>query len=65
MKTARSTQTPLEFISGLQKSVLETSNPASLAALPGIFARDLKLYLNGQELGWSWLEQHMREVHRG
>lgn len=64
MKATRNSQTPREFISGLQKSVMEAREPAaSLAALPGIFDRDLKIYLNGQKLGWPWLEQHMQELH--
>jgi limonene-1,2-epoxide hydrolase len=64
MNSAQIEQTPLEFISARQKSVMEAPNvAASMAALPQIFDRDLKIFLNGQELGWAWLEQHMRELH--
>jgi hypothetical protein len=64
MTRSPGTQTALEFISELQKAVLEAPDPAaSLAALPRIFDRDLKIYLNGREQGWPWLEQHMHELH--
>ena len=64
MSSARKPQTSLEFISALQKSVMEAADPAgSLDALPRIFDRDLEIYLNGQKLGWPWLEQHMQELH--
>jgi limonene-1,2-epoxide hydrolase len=57
-------QSPVDFISCLQKSVMEATDAAtSLAALPRIFDRELKIILNGRELGWSWLEQHVGELH--
>lgn len=52
------------LVSQWQKSVLEAgSAAASLAALPRIFAKDLKIVLNGRELGWPWLTEHMHELH--
>lgn len=54
----------MEWVSRCQKSVLEAgSAAASLAALPRIFDADLRIMLNGQELGWAWLREHMHELH--
>ncbi len=64
MKDRIASETPCEFISRLQKSVLEAPDgAAAVAALPQIFERDLTLVLNGQRLDWAWVEQHVQEVH--
>ena len=65
MRTALpSLSIPLDFISERQKAVLEAANAdAAVAALPEIFAADFSVTLNGQNLGWSWLEQHVRDFH--
>jgi hypothetical protein len=57
-------QTAREFISESLKAVLEAPNgEAAVAAMLKIFDRQFKLFLNGAELNWSWLEEHVREVH--
>lgn len=57
---------PKAFIGRLQKMVLEApSSEAALAALPQIFDERLRLYLNGQELGWPWFREHVQQLqHR-
>lgn len=53
------------FILRRQKMVLEAPDgEAAAAVLPEIFDRDLKINLNGEQLGLDWLQQHVREVHQ-
>jgi hypothetical protein len=64
MRALPSLSDPRDFISERQKAVLEAScADAAVAALPEIFAADFSVTLNGQRLGWPWLEQHVRDFH--
>ena len=57
-------QTAREFVIDLQKRLLQAdSGEAAAAELPKIFDRDAKHFLNGEPLGWDWLEEHVRQLH--
>lgn len=46
------------------RSVLEAPDgELAVAAMPDIFERDFTLVLNGQTVGWAWLEAHVRQVY--
>lgn len=57
-------ETAQQLISRLLKSVFEAPiGAAGVEQLPHVFERDVRLNINGEELDWGWLEQHVRESH--
>jgi len=64
MSKFESAETPRELIGRMLSSVFAAPTPArGVEQLEKIFERDIRLYVDGQEFDWNWLEEHVRESY--
>jgi hypothetical protein len=64
MSKFESAESPRELIGRMLRSVFAAPTPAKgVEQLESIFERDIRLYVDGREFDWSWLEEHVRESY--
>jgi hypothetical protein len=64
MSKFESSETPRELIGRMLRSVFAAPTAATgIEQLEKIFERDIRLSVDGRELDWNWLEEHVRESY--